>query len=329
MPAPMLEWQKRLGFRITLRDLHILRSVVEAGSMAKAARQLGMSQPSVSQAISALEMALHVRLLDRGPTGIEPTGHAAPLLNRSRVIFDELEQSVRDLQFMADPSTGEVRLGCPENLALGFVPAIIERMSRQHPKIRFTVIPVEPVAMGFRELRDRTVDIMIGRIVAGAVADDLEAEVLFDDRYVVVVGKRSKWARRPRIELCELANEPWILTPPSNPIHADIAAEFSKRGFELPPATVSTYSMHVRNHLLATGRFLSIFFESALRYGAIGAGVKALPVRLGIGPRPVAVFKLRGRSLTSAVDLFINESHKLAQRLHPAAKVETPGEHKK
>src|SRR6185312_4104308 len=120
MPAPMLDWQKRLGLRLTLRDLHILRSVVEAGSMAKAARRLGMSQPSVSEAISTLEAALRVRLLDRGPTGVEPTAHASPLLQRGRVIFDELEQSVRDLQFLSDPSAGEVRIGCPENLALGF-----------------------------------------------------------------------------------------------------------------------------------------------------------------------------------------------------------------
>jgi len=312
----MLEWQKRLGFRLTLRDLHILRSVVEAGSMAKAARWLGMSQPSVSQAISTLEAALRVRLLDRHPTGVEPTDHAVPLLNRSRVIFDELEQSVRDLQFMTDPSTGEVRLGCPENLALGFVPTIIEHISRQHSKLRFTVIPVEPVAMGFRELRDRTVDIMIGRIIRGVVADDLQAEVLFEDRYVVVAGKNSKWARRSRIELGELANEPWILTPSSNPIHADIAAGFAKQGFELPPAAVSTYSMHVRNHLLATGRFLSILFESALQYGTFGSQVKVLPVKFGMGPRPVAVFKLRGRSVTPAVDLFVNAAQKVAKRLH-------------
>ena len=67
MPSPILEWEKRLGRRLTLRDLHILKTVAQSGSMAKAARSLGMSQPSVSEAIAKLEAALRVRLLDRGP----------------------------------------------------------------------------------------------------------------------------------------------------------------------------------------------------------------------------------------------------------------------
>ena len=82
MPRPVLEWEKRLGRRLTLHDLHILKAVAQSGSMAQAARALGMSQPSVSEAIAKLEAALRVRLLDRGPRGIEPTIYADALLWR-------------------------------------------------------------------------------------------------------------------------------------------------------------------------------------------------------------------------------------------------------
>lgn len=56
-------WESRIGRRLRLRDLHILFAVVQCGSMAKAAKQLAMSQPSVSEAIGNLEDALHYRLL--------------------------------------------------------------------------------------------------------------------------------------------------------------------------------------------------------------------------------------------------------------------------
>src|SRR3954452_12265080 len=117
MPRPNMEWETRIGRRLKLRDLHILSAVVEGGSMAKAAAHLRMSQPSISEAIANLETALGVRLLDRGSRGIAPTMYAQALLKRSHVVFDELRQGIRDIEFLADPSAGEVRIGCPGNIS--------------------------------------------------------------------------------------------------------------------------------------------------------------------------------------------------------------------
>jgi DNA-binding transcriptional LysR family regulator len=133
--------------------------------MAKAARDLGMAQPSVSEAIAKLGAALRVRLLARGPRGIQPTIYADALLRREQVVSDELQQCIRDIEFLSNPAAGEVRVGCPENLACGFVPTITDRLSHRYPKIAFHVTPVEPAAMGFREPRERSVDLMVGRIV--------------------------------------------------------------------------------------------------------------------------------------------------------------------
>src|SRR3954467_9466631 len=186
MPQPIMEWESRIGRRVRLRDLYILTTVVDTGSMAKAAARLSMSQPSISEAIANLESALRVRLLDRSPRGVEPTNYANALLRRGRVVFDELNQGVREIEFMADPTVGEVRIGCPENLASGFVPSVIAEVSRLYPKIMFQVVPVEPVAMNFRELRERGVDLMVGRILNSAVADDLRADTLSYDCLIIV-----------------------------------------------------------------------------------------------------------------------------------------------
>src|SRR4051812_36136450 len=181
MPQPIMEWESRIGRRVRLRDLHILSCVVQAGSMAKAASRLRMSQPSISEAIANLEAALRVRLLDRGPRGVEPTNYANALLRRGRVVFDELSQSVRDIEFMADPTVGEVRLGCPENLASVFVRAIMEGMPPRPPKIASHVTPVEPAAMRFRKLRERNVALMVEKFLPPPLDDDLDAEILFED----------------------------------------------------------------------------------------------------------------------------------------------------
>jgi DNA-binding transcriptional LysR family regulator len=246
MSQPVMEWESRIGRRVKLRDLYILSNVVQAGSMAKAAARLGMSQPSISEAIATLEAALRVRLLDRSPRGVEPTMYATALLRRGHVVFDELTQGVRDIEFLANPSAGTVRIGCNESLAAGFVSAAIDRMSRMYPKILFHLTPAQPAARQFRELRERSVDLMVGRILHPPLDDDLDTHVLFEDRYLVVAGSSSPWTRRRKIAFEELMNDPWVQIPSGNPVDAYIVAGLQAQGLALPKATVSTFSIHAR-----------------------------------------------------------------------------------
>src|SRR5947209_3217952 len=120
-----LDWESRIGRRLKLRDLHILSAVVQWGSMAKAASHLAMSQPAVSESVANLEAALRVRLLDRSARGVEPTRYAHALLQRGHVVFDELNQAVKDIEHMADPTAGQVRVASGEMLDAGLLPAAI------------------------------------------------------------------------------------------------------------------------------------------------------------------------------------------------------------
>ena len=106
MADTVQHWESRIGRRLKLRDLHVLFAVVQWGSMAGAARNLAMSQPAVSKVIADLEAVLRVRLLDRSSRGIEPTIYAHALLKRGHVAFDELMQGIRDIEFLADPTSG-------------------------------------------------------------------------------------------------------------------------------------------------------------------------------------------------------------------------------
>src|SRR5690242_16404250 len=130
--------------RMKLRDLDILSSVVLRGSMAKAACDLGISQPAISEAIARLEAAADARLLDRTTRGVEPTVFGLALMKRAKVAFDELEQGLQEIEALADPTTGEVRVGCPESLAAGFVPEVAARLSQQFPNIRVHVALAQP-----------------------------------------------------------------------------------------------------------------------------------------------------------------------------------------
>jgi len=135
-----MQWTDRIGRRLKLRDLHTMMVVVEAKSMAKAARQLAVSQPVVSKTIADLEHAVGVKLLDRTPTGVEPNLYGRTLLKRGVSIFDELKQSVNEIEFLADPSVGQVRIACPEPMLAGLVPVVMKKLQRNRRRLTFDVV---------------------------------------------------------------------------------------------------------------------------------------------------------------------------------------------
>ena len=309
-----MDWDSRLGRRLKLRDLHILSVVVERGSMAKAATQLRMAQPSVSEAIINLEAALSVRLLDRSQRGVLPTVYALALLRRSHIVFDELREGLREIEFLADPMRGEVRLGCPETLA-GVVSAIIDRMSRRYPQVSTHVVPTEPLMLQLGGLRDRSADLLVGRLAKALMDDDIETERLFDDGLFVVAGIHHPLSRRRKINLSELMREQWILSPQNNLLMPLVAEAFRAKGLATPKASVSTISVHVRSQLLATGRFLAIMPGSALQQSAERRQIKQLPIDLGVQMPPVGILTLKNRTISPAAALFIEHARAHAQAL--------------
>src|SRR3954471_11376111 len=122
MPRPPPE--TRIGRRLRFHDLQVFFAVVQCGSMAKAAAELGVTQPAVSEVIAGLEDAFGIRLFDRSPHGAEPTIYGRALLKRGIAAFDELKQGIRDIEFLSDPAVGEIKIGCPEGIEAILVPVI-------------------------------------------------------------------------------------------------------------------------------------------------------------------------------------------------------------
>ena len=135
-----MQLSDRIGRRMKLQDLHVLMTVVQAGSMGKAARRLNTTQPDISRSIADLEHALGVRLLDRHRQGVEPTEYGRALLDCGVAVFDDLRQGVKNIEFLADPTAGEVRIGSITLLAASFVSAVVDRLSRRYPRIVFHLV---------------------------------------------------------------------------------------------------------------------------------------------------------------------------------------------
>jgi DNA-binding transcriptional LysR family regulator len=296
-----MDWAERIGRRIKLRDLHVLLAVAECGSMAKASAQLSVSHPVVSKTILELERTLGVRLFDRNSQGVEITAHGAALLNCGVTVFNEMRHGLKLLETLSDPTSGELRIGCTEITMAGLLPAIVDKFSRQYPRIRLHV------GLGqFQELRERKIDLVIGRVPRDLAADDLNSELLFEEPFLAVVGVTSKLARRRNVTLAELIGERWVL-PPYGSLPGSLILElFRANNIPAPQPSITTLTGQLTVTLIASGRFVGVLPNSVAQFHAGRAGLKILPLRLPPVHVPASIVTLKNRTLSPPAKLFVD-----------------------
>jgi DNA-binding transcriptional LysR family regulator len=306
--AKTIQWESRIGRRVRLRDLHILFAVIQHGSMAKAGSHLDISQSAVSQAIAALEDALRVPLLDRTPRGVEPTMYGAALVRRGQAAFDELRLGVKDIEFLADPGSGEVRVACTESVAAGVLPAAIDAFAYRYPRVKLHVSQETVHLTGFAALDDRSADVVITLLpkpFERDLSEHLQAEVLFNDRICLVAGKQSPLGRRRKIAAADLADAALIAPSLDTPGGAALVDVFQAAGLPAPSITVTTFSVHLRNMLSRTGRFVAVLPASVLTYNPDLHSLKELALDLPMPPLPVLIVTLKDRTLSPSVEHFL------------------------
>jgi DNA-binding transcriptional LysR family regulator len=274
--------------------------------MAKAAAELAITQPAVSKMVADMEHTLGVRLLDRKPQGVEPTAYGQALLKWGDTVFEDLRHAVGEIQSLADPAGGEIRIVANSPMVEGLLPAAIDHISRQYPRIVFHVTQVAIAAQSFEELRARKFDLIVGRIPQRFARSDLNFEILFEEPVFVTAGVASPWARRRRTRLAELIDESWVLPPPDSAFGSVVAEAFRASGLDSPRRGAICGVLQFTYAMVATGRYLGMFPRSLLHFGGKRFAIKVLPVKLPIEPPPVAIVTLKSRTMTPAVERFID-----------------------
>jgi DNA-binding transcriptional LysR family regulator len=303
----------RIERRVSLRDLHILVSVIEAGSMGKAAKLLATSQPAISRSIADLEHAIGVRLLDRSAFGVQPTLYGRALLSRGIAMFDELEQGVKDIRFLADPTVGELSVAASIAIAEGLVCSVMRSLGKRYPRLSFQVLASD-TKTAYRALLDRKVDLAIIHAIEPIPPEHVDVETLLLDPHIVVAGARNPWARRRRLKLCDLMDETWALPPPGSPYASVVSEAFRANGLTVPPVAISS-TLPVRTTLLATGRFLSMVPRIVMQFAPKNRMLKALPIDLPTTVKPLALVTLKNRTLNPIAGVFVHQLRNTAKRL--------------
>lgn len=301
-----MDWTDRIGRRVRLRDLHIVLAVAERGSMAKASAHLAISHPVVSKTISDLERTLGVQLFDRNAKGVELTIYGRALLKCGVSVFDEMRQGLKQIEFLTHPNSGELGIGCTEIAVAGILPGITGRFLKKYPSVNLRMVLTDTATLEFNELRDRRVELQIGRMPKTFPKDELTAEPLLDEPFLVVAGANSSWSRRTKLKLRDLADASWVLPPYDSIPGALIQEIFRSAGVEPPRPTVATLSIELTRKLVGDGQHVGLLPSSVVLLNDKRAGLKALPIRFEYPHIAVGIVTVRNRTLSPLAKLFID-----------------------
>jgi DNA-binding transcriptional LysR family regulator len=213
-------------------ELRLLRSfvaVAEAGSLTRAAEGLRISQQSLSQQMRLLEAQAGAPLLERSSRGVALTRVGAVLLGEARAVLERADRLAANVERAARGVEGTVRVGLLASVANYLMPPLVRTFAERHPRLELLT-------------EDGSIAELVGALRAGRLdaaltrpplVDDLETEVLLREPVAAVLPEGHRLADRGELELGELAEEPWVLTPRSAwpPWHAKYDADFAAAGF--------------------------------------------------------------------------------------------------
>lgn len=172
---------------IQLEELKLVRAISHTGSVHRAARELGMSQPALSKKITRMEDKLGVAVFHRTNRGTTLTLYGDRLLTEGKVLLDKAAQLCRDIEMMAGLELAELRIGVGPIIEYFFLPETMSRLLSKYPHVNFEV-KVDNVANLTVALQERTIDVAVGYFYDGP-EDQICDHPLASEELVFVVRK--------------------------------------------------------------------------------------------------------------------------------------------
>jgi DNA-binding transcriptional LysR family regulator len=193
---------------VTLRQLRVFRAAAQERNFSRAGDAVGLTQPAVSRSILELESQLGLKLLDRTTREVVLTEAGASLAARLDRVLDELDQTLQDVSGMASGRRGKVRVASSPTLSAHLMPDCIALCARREPDIELVLLDrVQQDVLD--SVRGGEVD--FGVVIEPSSADDLQAESILVDPFVLVVAPDHALARRRAVRWGELADRPLVL----------------------------------------------------------------------------------------------------------------------
>lgn len=223
-----------------IRALKHFVAVMAAGSINKAAIQIGVSQPALSKSIKRLEAQIGAPLFERDARGVRPTVYAYHLGEFARSACVGFEQSTAEIRAIKSGSLGEVTVGGPPLVAGDIFPEMVARVSRRYPSLRLRI--VEQIDGLIESLLDGKFELVTATIASETARADLHCMSMFNDDLIVIARRGHPVCRLKSLSAANLARFKWVFSNPGNLHRRRLEQYFEAQHVPLPQPTAETSS---------------------------------------------------------------------------------------
>jgi len=259
MAAPHL-----LDGRLKIRHLVLMIAVADQGTVLRASEQLRVTQPVVSRGLQELEALLEVRLFERGKRGMTITAVGEVFLEHARAVVAQLNSAAEHVQEVASGEIGTVTIGTHLAGSNRLLPDAVGAFKRAYPRAGVVIQEATPDLLQVSLLAG-AVDLVVGRLAAGASDTRLEQVALYREPIRVVVSADHPAASMRDPQLRDLIDDPWILPVAQTQLRGELEAAFAREGVELPQNRVETTSILTLRSLIVSSKYIGVLPELIAR----------------------------------------------------------------
>jgi DNA-binding transcriptional LysR family regulator len=286
------EIKRRLNTRLKMRHLMLLLQIRQHGSLTRVAEHMASSQPAVTNALAELEGMFGGPLFERSSRGMTPTPLGQVVLARAQAMLHDLDHLTRDIEALAAGHATRLHIGViPFISGRTLAAAIRDTQARLPQRLTMTIHEGTSDAL-IAQLRDHTLDIVIGRASSTVDLDQLQFDVLHRQKPRLIASRRlaARLARHAP-DWRKLVELDWILGAPHTPMREQIADLFLHAGVASPVPIVESYTSRLIGEIIvANERAVSIVPADIAEELVHIAGVAIVPYTLDWTLPPVAAF---------------------------------------
>lgn len=287
------------------RALRTFHAVCMAGTISGAARDLNISQPSVSMAIAQLEASLGTRLFDRSRAGISLTPEGATLKVRADMLANLLRDAEAEVAASREGLGGTLRVGGTPGALVSLVPLAVKALERHGLQFALHVVERADSALAAM-LREGDIELAFVTTEIEEQEADIVETTFSRDPFALIVG-RANDALPSRMAMKDAGGLRWVLPEAQGAFRRQVDALFVAAGLPAPRDVIRCDSLLTTKAIVRTGERVTIL-PTQVATSELSIGVlRAVGIEEARFERSVGVRRIRERPLSALAQLVLGE----------------------
>jgi LysR family transcriptional regulator of abg operon len=295
-----------------LSSVQAFVAVIKAGSIHAAARDLGVSQPSLSKRLRALEEDLAAPLLIRSSHGVEPTAYGQAFYQRARIVIDELRKAEEDVVQLRGKLEGRLTVAIAPASTMQLAPMVFRDFRRDCPEVELHI--VEGIWPSVAEpLRDGSVDLALGPVLDDIPRAEVAAEALLDVPMAIVVRPEHPLANAK--SFTDLVGGKWLHQGAGGSASVLIKRVFADLDMPVPPLSVVSRSLTATIMMLQSMDLIAMLPRAMVASENLKGTLVVLDLKEKFRPNQLGLIYRADRPLTRVAQVFATHTRRAAVHL--------------